>query len=96
MLVRRLLVVGRHRDDHGLHQFGPVGIGPEAEILEAGLLDRLPQGDGEGVDLAGVTVAADLHPGLLAFVPTQQHPLGRRMHDQGRSGQVQGRGAVPR
>ena len=64
-------------------------------LAETGLLHPLAQSGHERVGLARVGVTSDLEPGLLALVPPQQDPAGRRVHDHGRARHVQRRRPAP-
>ncbi len=95
VLVGRLALACRHRHRNQVHQ-GRGGAGPGPEVPQPGLLHPLPQGGHEGIGLAGVGVAPDLEPGLLALVPAQQDPPRRRVHHQGRARHVQRDRSAPR
>jgi len=79
------LARGNADDDH----VPDLGVRPRHQVGQAGLLLGFPRDDGERLGLAGVAVAADLKPGLLALMPAQQHPGGGRVDDQRRRGDVQ-------
>jgi hypothetical protein len=93
VLVRRLPVSRGDADDHHLPQ---ARVRPGRQVGEAGLLARLPTGDGQRVALTRVAVPADLQPGLLPLVPAEQDPRGGRVDDQRGGGDVQGKLAPPR
>jgi hypothetical protein len=86
VLVGRLSLARRDVHDD---QVPELRVGPRHQVGQPGLLGRFPPGDGQRVALPRVAVPADLEPGLLSLVPAQQHPAGRRVHDQRGPGDVQ-------
>jgi hypothetical protein len=76
------------RDAHD-DQVPELIVRPRHQVRQSGLLGRFPVGDGQRVALPRVAVPADLKPGLLAFVPAQEHAAGVRMHDQRGRGDMQ-------
>ncbi|HEV2929147.1 MAG TPA: hypothetical protein VGW74_10690, partial [Propionibacteriaceae bacterium] len=58
------------------------GIGPRLKIRQSGLLPPFAQGHGHWITFSGISMAADLQPGLLSLVPSKQDPLGRGMDNE--------------
>ena len=79
VLVRRFAIVCWHGHDDDMPQRR---IRPRLEVRQTCLLETLAQDNGQWITLAGIAMAADLQPGLLSLMPSQQHPPGRGMHDE--------------
>lgn len=94
MLVGGLVATWRNWDDDQVHEFGNVASRPRTEVVETRLFSRLTHRDLKRVVLTGVTVASDLKPRLLAFVPAQEHFAGWQVEHYRRAGQMQGEAAI--
>ena len=86
MTMRRLMIVGRYRNDDDVLQ---IGIRPRPQVEEPGLFGTFSDRHCEWVVLAFIGMSADLQPRPLPVVPSQQHSAARRMNDQRRGGRVQ-------
>jgi hypothetical protein len=85
MLMRGFALSRGDVDDHYVPD---LGVRPQGEVGQAGLLGGFAQGDGNRVALPRVAVPAHLQPGLLPLMPAQQNPSRLRVHDQGGRGDV--------
>jgi hypothetical protein len=66
------------------------------QVHETRLLDRFAQSDDPRITLAFVSMPTDVQPGLYSVVPTKQHTIPRRVHDKGRTGDMESARPRPR
>jgi hypothetical protein len=93
VLVRRLAIVRRHRYHHNVLE---IAGRPWSKVGEPCLLRTLAKRHRQRIVFAGIGVPADLQPGLLPIVPSQQHLSAWWVDDERRRRDMQWRRTVPR